>query len=85
MPLVRAGTNTSTIEPQTAPLRLPSPPITIALISCRERATPKPAGAVRPDQYANSEPASPAQAELTTKATTWVRATLIPASAAAAS
>ena len=71
--------------PHSAPGRLPRPPITAAVSSAMDRVTVKAPGATRLVTMASSEPASPAQMALTTKARTRVTATFTPSSAAATS
>src|ERR1022692_1088856 len=84
-PPVHTGRDTRTNEPRTAPLRLPRPPITMAVSNDSDRLSVKPLGDVTDTQYANSDPASPAHAALTTNASTCVRATSMPDSRAATS
>ena len=48
--LVHTGSTTRMIDPHTAPHRLPSPPMTMALSSCSDSCSPKPVGAVMPAQ-----------------------------------
>src|ERR1700733_6525358 len=71
--------------PQTAPGRVPRPPITAAVSSAIESVIVKAPGATSSVTMASSAPAIPAQVALTTKASTRARATFTPASAAATS
>ncbi len=64
---------------------MPRPPITAAVSSAIESVIVNAPGATRPVTMASSAPASPAQAALTTNASTRVAATFTPASAAATS
>lgn len=74
------GRYTMRIPPQIAPVRLPRPPTTAPAMSAIERLSGNPSGFTVPVERASSAPPSPAHDALTTKASTWVRATLIPAS-----
>src|ERR1035438_4018926 len=82
-PPVHTGRYTRMNEPSTAPLRLPRPPMTMAVSSDNDRLSVKPLGDVTVTQYANSDPASPAHAALITNASICVRATSMPDSRAA--
>ena len=62
-----------------APPRLPRPPSTTAVSKLKDSVRVNPLGAVIRTAIAITAPASPAQAALTTKATTRVRARLMPA------
>ena len=72
-------------DPITAPVRLPRPPMTIAVSSDSDRLSVNPLGDVTVTQYANSDPARPAHAALIMYASTCVRATSMPDSRAATS
>ena len=69
-----AGSATSRSAPQTAPARLPRPPITMAITRNSDSDSGKAPGETLWASTANRAPPRPAQAALTTNATTLVRA-----------
>ena len=71
----QVGTSTSAAAPQTAPIRLPVPPRMTPVSNATERLSGNAPGATSEVTTTSSPPASPAQAALTTKAVTCVRAT----------
>ena len=77
------GTSTSAAAPQIAPTRLPVPPRMTPVSRATDRLSGKAPGATSEVTTTSSPPASPALAELTTKAVICVRATWRPASWAA--
>ena len=81
----QVGTSTSAAAPQTAPTRLPVPPRMTPVSSATDRLSGKAPGATSEVTTTSNPPASPAEAELTTKAVICVRATWKPASCAATS
>src|SRR4051812_39674043 len=66
---------TTKTEPMTAPVRLPRPPMTTAASNVSETDNPNAFGEALELMRAISAPPSPAHAALTTKASTWTRAT----------